>query len=237
MVSPGGVPAPASKQGGSLADIWHAPPCQRMRLFVARSPTEPTAPRRSLSRWRLIRMLTSGPRRRFIPQRRSLEINLFAGDPVWRARWGAAANPRCPPELLERLASDMSPNVCAAVASNPASSPELLQQLRTETQWPVPVSLAGNPNTATEILAELADRDTITQSAVASNPSTDRDTLWHLARSHDIDVRRGVALNPLCPPDILQKLVSDNDYRVVETAGAHPSYDGPIPYSPRYDEP
>ena len=165
------------------------------------------------------------------------EINLFAGDPDWRARWGAAANPRCPPELLERLASDMSPNVCAAVASNPASSPELLQQLRTETQWPVPVSLAGNPNTATEILAELADRDTITQSAVASNPSTDRDTLWHLARSHDIDVRRGVALNPLCPPDILQKLVSDNDYRVVETAGAHPSYDGPIPYSPRYDEP
>ena len=108
------------------------------------------------------------------------EINLVAGDPAPQARYGAAANPRCPPELLERLGSDTTPNVRAAVASNPASPPELLQRLRTETQWPVPVSLAGNPNTAAEILAELADRDTNTQIAVASNPSTDRDTLWHL---------------------------------------------------------
>ena len=78
----------------------------------------------------------------------------LAGEPNWHVRAGAAANPRCPPQMLRRFARDDYPPRCA-VAANPSCPPEVALTLADDNNNRVRAALAANPSTDVSLLGRL----------------------------------------------------------------------------------
>lgn len=76
-----------------------------------------------------------------------------------RVRMRVAENPRTPPYILERLASDNNPDVRVAVATNTSCPPALMQQLACDGDIVVRHGLAQDINTPPEILEQLSEDD------------------------------------------------------------------------------
>jgi len=71
----------------------------------------------------------------------------LAGAPSsWGVRWRVAANPACPPQLLQQLAQDPDQAVREQVANNPSCPPRVLEALARDPDQRVRTAALGHPN-------------------------------------------------------------------------------------------
>ena len=131
------------------------------------------------------------------------ELDRLAYSPGWVVRSNVAANPSARPDTLVRLAADTNPGVQASVANNSniphAAAAELLG--RPATHIRAVENLAGNPATPSSILAHLAaDTRPAVAWRLAGNPATPSSILAHLAEDPRPAVRQQAAGNPNTPP-------------------------------------
>ena len=113
------------------------------------------------------------------------------GDAALR-RDKAAAHPRCPPMMLERLAGNSSWWVRSSVAGNTSSGPGIIQRLVDDIWFEATIAAARNPLCPPWTLQRLA--------------------------AHGFEkVREAAAANPAMPPDTLRRLAGD-DAAVVRSA-------------------
>ena len=98
----------------------------------------------------------------------------------------AAANPKCTPETLERLAVDPDAGVRAAAASNPSISPQTLKRLAASDDSQIRSGAASNPRCPSvlmrKLLSQTTPRSDEVSYAAAGNPACPQDLLWDLAR-------------------------------------------------------
>ena len=131
----------------------------------------------------------------------------------------AAKHRRCPPRLLAVLAATDLLEVRAGVAANPSCPPELLESLTPNTgsavsgdSLVVARSVAANPSCPQDLLERLAGSvDSLIAASAACNPSCPTDLIVDLAAHSDALVRRAAGRHPACPPEVLQRLADDPD--------------------------
>ena len=116
-------------------------------------------------------------------------------DPKAAVRAAAVDNPSWPPPMLDAAAQDDSDLVRSSVAAK-----------------------TRDPNQ----LWRLADDQPDVRAAVAANPASLPDLIWHLATDHDPDVRAAAGRNPSCPLEALQHLAGDS-FTPREAAAANPN--------------
>ena len=111
-----------------------------------------------------------------------------------------ARNPNCPPDLLEKLATEGDSTVRIAVAEHPQCPPDVLVQLTRDFRQAEWVILKA-----------------------ASHPAAPSEALRQAARHYDEKVREAVAKHPNCPPDVAQKLMTDERQKVRVAARNNPN--------------
>lgn len=109
-----------------------------------------------------------------------VDLLALLSDDVDSVRIRVAAHPATPADVLVRLAGDPRPTVCAEVASNPSAPDEAFRLLITHTY-------AG-------------------QFALA-NEHCPSDLLLGIADSTSEQLRYGATWNPVCPPDLRERLL------------------------------
>lgn len=123
--------------------------------------------------------------------RNGLPRNRVATDRVWSDHLTyppsdlacLAANPAAPPGVLETLAGCLLPVVQVEVARNPSAAPECIARLLRSDDAFVAAAAASNPSISGEVLREWL--------------GSGRRAPW---------VRNRIALNPACPPDLVEEL-------------------------------
>ena len=138
----------------------------------------------------------------------------------------AAANPNCPDAALRRAATATNnAYLRIGAASNPNSDPAVVSVLAGDSNDLVREAVADNPNCGPEVLSRLAS-DSAADVAVAAlmNPSCPEQTLRQACGDNfDGEHRRGVATNPACPPDLIERLVEDPERVVACCVVANPA--------------
>ena len=180
------------------------------------------------------------------------ELHKFCSGPQ-HARRAIAANPACPPAVLESLAEDSDLVLLRNIAANPqipvsaqrrfaahsdytlrrliASSlvadPALLASIvsRSNEMW-VLADAAMNPRLPPAAAAALIDDDRglgWLAALAARNPACPSESLRAAAQSSDPELRVAAALNPRTPPDIRRRLAEDPVADVRASAHQHPA--------------
>ena len=134
----------------------------------------------------------------------------------------AATSPRCPPDILDRLADGEG----KLVAANPSASPDTLTRLAAsehrvdyygfsvtdEETYPTHHALACNPSCPPEALDLLLQHESgAVQRAAASNPNCDahiiaKHSAWALQSTHV-----AFAEHRNCPPEVLRQYARNSD--------------------------
>ena len=146
-------------------------------------------------------------------------VNDLPADEVEYVLEAAAEHRRCSPRLLAVLAATDLPKVRAGVAANPSCPPELLETLIPNTDSAVngdslivARSVAANPSCPQDLLERLANSvNGLIAASAARNPACSTDLIVDLATHSDALVRRAAGRHPACPPEILQRLADDPD--------------------------
>ena len=128
----------------------------------------------------------------------------------WQTRRAAVIkHPRCPRDLLERLAFDPDPQVRSAVAKHPRCPPTALRALAADLDTAVLEHVAANPACppATHALLAAAE-NTGVRAVAATNPACSRDLLATLITDDSDYVRSAAAANPACPLDLLERFAA-----------------------------
>ena len=138
----------------------------------------------------------------------------------------AVANPNCPDAAL-RHAATATNNAYLRVgaARNPNSDPAVVSVLAGDSNDFVREAVAYNSNCGPEVLVRLAS-DSAADVAVAAltNPSCPEQTLRQACGENlDGEHRGGVASNPACPPDLIERLVEDPERVVAYWVVANPA--------------
>ena len=151
-----------------------------------------------------------------------------------------AATPNCPPELLRKFARSPHPQLCVAAASNPAIDPETLTDMVDDPSW-VPDHEHDNDGLyftdhddneyVDDVESLWHDPDSWhdenyvkLKHEAASNPVCQPELLTRLATDNDTETRLAAARNLSCPPATLQTLAGDSDTRIMTTAAANPRH-------------
>jgi hypothetical protein len=173
-----------------------------------------------------------------------------AADPDWKVRSALLDNHTTPDHLLERVTELPPPfDDLRPLADRHARASELMALTRHQ-QPEVRLACARHPNALAAALAELAaDRSADVRSLAAQHPNLDYDDHERLVRagsSTDLTVladpdpeldptaldrlarsghwaRQLAVRHPATAPDTLARLLCDNDGKLREWAGAHPS--------------
>jgi hypothetical protein len=140
-------------------------------------------------------------------------------------REAVAANPHCPPGLLEQLAGAPEEQwVRLAVAGNPSSSVTVLRDLAADPDEHLRITVACNPAAPGALVQLLAEDGSETVRAAAlSHVSCPSLLVRAAAKSKDAVERAAVAGNLMCPPDVLPALGVDTSRRVRQVALLNPA--------------
>ena len=128
-------------------------------------------------------------------------------------RTGAAANPNCPPELLDVLAGDSNDLVRAAAARNPSCPPELLARLASDTSTDADVAMNAlmNPSCPEQTLRQACgdNFDGEQRHSAGTNPSCPLDLMERIIEDPARHIAFWVAVNPSCPPELIERSAAD----------------------------
>jgi hypothetical protein len=131
------------------------------------------------------------------------------------ARWdvlvAVAGNPRTPPWMRSHLASSPEWAVAAAVAANPATAPRALRRLVSRRDPRIGLAAAANPALASELAEALLQSPSVyVRGVAAANPAAPPEALRRLAAgmSEQAWVLRAIAVNPSCPDDLSDQLLT-----------------------------
>ena len=132
-------------------------------------------------------------------------------------RSAAASNDHCPVAMLERLVETAADNmfVASGLASNPRCGPQMLDRLarngHPHAREDVALRAECWPDTLRHLAA--ADDDETARSAAVAHPGCPPDAIERAAGDDIRDVRSATATNPNCPPDVIERLADDaNSY-------------------------
>ena len=143
--------------------------------------------------------------------------------------WKTAADPDAAPLVVGRLlAADFDQSqplhhTSFYAASNPACPQAiLLAATRADTPFGIDKEAAANPSFPSALLAaEAASPRHDVQCGVAKNPGCDEYLLRDLASRH-WEIAVHAALNPACPPDLIEQLSNHDSFPVRLSAAASP---------------
>ena len=140
----------------------------------------------------------------------------------------AAANPDCPPLLLERLAltKEAFSYTRAAVAANPSCWSHTIERLASNTKERMNVRAAAvaNPSCPRTVVERLvSDNEPKIRYAASDNPAMSPEHRHEMAHSPNRDVREAIAGSRLSPPDVLAVLAADNDPMVRSAVAGNPA--------------
>lgn len=139
-------------------------------------------------------------------------------------RWTLAARPDLPRAAQERLAADRIPGVRADLAANPAVMAEPILRLLADDESPdVRRSVAHNPSIPLAVLTRLAESTRIGPSRLPRVMAATDEELRLLAASPSARVRMLVTQRTALPSDVFERLVADDDLRVVKGIAPHPA--------------
>ena len=128
-------------------------------------------------------------------------------------RTGAAANPNCPPELLDVLASDSNDRVRAAAARNPNCPPNILVRLASDTSTDTDVAMNAlmNPSCPEQTLRQACgdNFDGVQRHSIGTNPSCPRDLMERIIEDPARHIALWVVVNPSCPPELVERSATD----------------------------
>lgn len=134
-------------------------------------------------------------------------IDQLAGDGDAKVVKSLATNPALSAEQLRTMVSAHGPRVAARIAANPSCPPNLLQQIARQTP-PVRKALrriAEHPNAPAEALLACLD-DPQARRIAASHPALPAQAILHLLTDADIGVATAAAANPSLPHAAMRDL-------------------------------
>ncbi|MFF2548623.1 hypothetical protein ACFVUY_39520 [Kitasatospora sp. NPDC058063] len=129
----------------------------------------------------------------------------------WTIRHAVASNPNTPADLLEALSRDRDQHVRVAVVLNP-STPRRLVDAAVGSKLDHVRWWALQRTTSQKLMrGAAASADTENRSWLAGNPNLPLDVLTALATDPSHGIRYRVATNPICPPELRERLVATLD--------------------------
>jgi hypothetical protein len=157
------------------------------------------------------------------------KLLLLAEDKKTSVRQSVAKNQNCPADVLSFLAQDVE--VRREVAEHPSTPAEVLVALSQDEDRDVRWCVAEHPNTPQETLQLLVEDENFSPAfGAARNPNVPAHALRRLLERFS-DNREGrawqgraaLAKNPSAPPDLLDFLAQDEDYRVRRAVAQNPN--------------
>ncbi|WP_324605287.1 hypothetical protein [Streptomyces sp. NRRL F-2664] len=151
-------------------------------------------------------------------------VAAFADHPSEPLRWAVARHPGLPAHVRTRLAEDPAPGVRAALAGNPGTGAAICRRLAADPDPEVRRALAHHPRVPFDVLARLV---LTTRTRTGPDPlprisSATPDELAEAAASARGQVRMLVAQRRDLPPDVRNRLASDEDASVAKAVAPHP---------------
>jgi len=140
-------------------------------------------------------------------------------------RIAVASNPRCPPPILDSLAtSDPSEEVRAAAVTNPDLSPSHLRDAVKDSHPQVRRAVAARAGVTSELLRTLAtDPSPDVRIEVAQNPATPDPVVMKLMSDPEPPVREAVAKRARLPSELILQALDDRDEAVRSAAKSSPA--------------
>ena len=133
-----------------------------------------------------------------------------------------AANPSCPPEVLQQLAESSDPHILCCVAANPNCPSRLLEQLATASDESVRHAAVANSRCPPEVLERLADSDTVwIADRALKNPGCGPEMLARYARRPQRTFHASIVRNSACPPEVLAYLALNGSVQTKTAAAEH----------------
>ena len=197
----------AGSRGG--AALWVCPPPHRRTAGMAVSGTSGWAARGSAvstpgaELWKLLtEALNPAAPAAFLRR-------LAAADDVL-VRAEAASHRDLPAATLIAVANrDPKGVVRAAAIDNPSWPSSMLAIAAQYDSDLVRASVAAKTRDPNQLWRLVGDKQDV-RAAVAANPASLPDLIWHLATDQDPDVRTAAGRNPSCPPEALRHLAGDS---------------------------
>jgi hypothetical protein len=154
----------------------------------------------------------------------------FTEDADCRMRATVARNVSCTTDLMAMLAQDPCRDARRAVAENANCPPPLLELLASDSQWTVEVAAVRNPECPEKVIRAAINRKPLLwlRVSAAENPTCPPDSLEVLSRGRESVVRMAVARNSRADPQIVGRLVGDDDLGVSLFAIANPNCPGSL---------
>jgi len=129
----------------------------------------------------------------------------------WDVKLAVAANPHCTGRVLAMLSFSRHWGVVAAVAANSSASPQLIGRLARRRDARIPMAAAANPALGSDVVAALlASPSVYVRGIAAAHQAAPADALRRLAdgMNQPAWVLRAVAINPSCPSDLSDQLLT-----------------------------
>ena len=148
-------------------------------------------------------------------------------DKEYLVRRDLALNPNCPADVFRQLAEDTHSWVRRDLASNPDIPVDVLIKLANDEEYSVVEIAIKNPNWNSKLEKEVSSLplDKLSSSArlgLALN-TKDINLLKQLSEYEDSTAQKGVAYNPNCPEDVLEKLANHKYYEVRRAVAENPN--------------
>lgn len=152
------------------------------------------------------------------------EVERLAGSPNPAARMLVAQSRDLSPAVRDALSADPDAKVARSVASHPGLSEGRLRTMLDRHGVQVVAAVAANPDATPALLDDLARHDPPVRKAfreMARHRNAPVPAL--VACLGDTRARPMAARHPALPPSIVEELLADTDWQVVEAAAANPS--------------
>ncbi|MET8566401.1 hypothetical protein ABZV75_39765 [Streptomyces flaveolus] len=152
------------------------------------------------------------------------EVEELAESPNPAARMLVAQRRDLPPAIRDALAADSDAKVAKSIAPHPGLTEGQLRTMLARHGVRVVAKVAANPDATPALLEDLAQHEPSVQKAfreIARHRNASAPAL--LACLADAQARPIAASHAALPPPIIEELLTDADWQVVEAAAANPS--------------
>ncbi|MGW2474381.1 hypothetical protein [Streptomyces sp. NPDC001665] len=152
------------------------------------------------------------------------EVERLAESPNPAVRMLVAQRRDLPPPVRDALAADSDAKVLKSIAPHPGLSEDQLRTMLDRHGARVAAKVAASPDATPALLEDVARHDPSVRKAfreIARHRNASAPAL--LACLADAQARRIAASHAALPPPIIEELLTDADWQVVEAAAANPS--------------